>query len=239
MKNWFKDPDQSWISFVIEFTILILAVVIIRVYAFQFFQVSGPSMCNTLNFIDGKCQEMQCRTLVDKIKGTNPYGSESCETIFVNEAVYSFLRAPKRGEIVIFVPPTEIDSGNFMKKKYIKRVIGIPGDKVEIENGKVFLTNENEGIERTELPEPYLSAKNEGRTSTTKEEFIVPEGEYLCFGDNRIESLDARRCYESEGCNENNTAFVKEKYIRGKAQIVVWPPKQWRALEHGLHIEKE
>ncbi|NJP03965.1 signal peptidase I [Candidatus Gracilibacteria bacterium] len=195
-------------------------------------------MCNTLNFVDGQCQKERCRTLVDKIKGTNKYGSESCETIFVNEAVYSFLRDPKRGEIVVFVPPTEIGNGKMMKKKYIKRVIGVPGDIVEIENGKVYLTNEAEGIERQELPESYLSAKNEGRTSTTKAKFEVPEGEYLCFGDNRIESLDARRCYEPQGCDENNTAFVPKKYIKGRAQVVVWPPKQWRGARTGFRNGK-
>ena len=202
-----KDKDQSWGSFLLEIAILIALVLFIRVYVFQFFRVSGPSMCPTLNIISGECQ----------------YGKG--EFIFVNEFLYSFWGEPTRGEIIIFRPPNK-------KKFYIKRVIGIPGDTVEIRNGRVYLTNDE--VQNLELPEPYLSAKNRDRTTTSKSQFVVPEEYYLLFGDNRLESLDARRCFAPGGCNGQNTPFVSKKNLRGRAEFIIWPIKKMRWLEHTL-----
>ncbi|MCF7846943.1 MAG: signal peptidase I [Candidatus Gracilibacteria bacterium] len=223
--SFFKNPEQSWSSFLLELGILIAVVLFVRFYVFQFFQVSGPSMCRTLNTIDGVCQRAQCRTLWDKMTGKNLQGSDHCEFIFVNEFLYSFVRAPERGEIVVFRPPTG-------ERNYIKRLIGIPGDTVEVYNGNVFLTNER--FDSVKLPEPYLSQKNQNRTATTQQKFAVPEGHFLLFGDNRNESLDARMCFEPSGCNEFNTPFVPRENIRGRAEFVVWPLNQVRSLSHEI-----
>lgn len=204
--SWVKTDDQSWGSFFLELALLLGLVLFIRFYVFQFFRVSGPSMCPTLNQFDENCY----------------HGNG--EFIFVNEFLYSFMRNPERGEIVVFRPPTT-------DKNYIKRVIGIPGDTVEVVDGKVYLTGGE--YERTELPESYLSEKNKGRTFAAFEKFIVPEGEYLLFGDNRLESLDARRCFEFD-CTDSNTPFVYAKKIRGRAEFVVWPLAKIRHLTHDL-----
>jgi signal peptidase I len=163
-------------------------------------------MCPTLNQFDENCY----------------HGNG--EFIFVNEFLYSFMRAPERGEIVVFRPPTT-------DKNYIKRVIGIPGDVIEVEDGKVYLTGGE--YERTELPESYLSEKNKGRTFASLKKFTVPEGEVLLFGDNRLESLDARRCFEYD-CTDSNTPFVSVKKIRGRAEFVVWPVTKIRYIRHDL-----
>lgn len=199
-----KDKDQSWGSFLLEIAILIALVLFIRVYIFQFFRVSGPSMCPTLNIISDECQ----------------YGKG--EFIFVNEFLYSFWGEPTRGEIVIFHPPN-------IKKFYIKRVIGVPGDTIEIRNGRVYLTNDK--VQNLELPEPYLSAKNRGRTLASKSRFVVPEEYYLLFGDNRLESLDSRRCFAPGGCSGKNTPFVSKKKIRGRGEFVIWPIEKIRWLK--------
>lgn len=204
--SWLKTDDQSWGSFFLELALLLGLVLFIRFYVFQFFRVSGPSMCPTLNQFGEDCY----------------HGSG--EFIFVDEFLYSFVRAPKRGEIVVFRPPTT-------DKNYIKRVIGIPGDTVEVENGKVYLTGGE--YERTELPESYLSEKNKGRTFASLKKFTVPEGKVLLFGDNRLESLDARRCFEYD-CTDSNTPFVSIKKIRGRAEFVVWPIEKIRHLGHDL-----
>ncbi len=206
LSSWIKTDDQSWKSFFLELILLLGLVLFIRFYIFQFFRVSGPSMCPTLNQFDMNCYHG---------KG---------EFIFVNEFLYSFKRTPHRGEIVVFRPPTT-------KKNYIKRVIGIPGDVVEVVDGKVYLTGDE--YERTELPESYLSEKNQGRTFAALEKFIVPEGKYLLFGDNRLESLDARRCFEFD-CTDSNTPFVSENKIRGRAEFVIWPVTKFRTLTHDL-----
>jgi len=205
-----KDKDQTWGSFILEMAILIVFIFFIRTYVFQLFRVSGPSMCPTLNQMEDGCQ----------------YGNG--EFIFVNEFVYNFLHDPERGEIVVFK-----EAG--LGKNLIKRIMGVPGDKVEVIDGKVYRTNANSRLstslkvnERIELEEPYLSAKNQGMTRASKEEFIVPEGKYLLFGDNRLESLDSRLCF-SHGCNENNTAFVDLDTIKGRAEFTLWPTQ--RSLE--------
>ncbi|MBT6831821.1 signal peptidase I [bacterium] len=228
----FKNPDQSWGSFFLEFGILIAVVLFVRFYVFQFFQVSGPSMCNTLNQIDGECQHSPCRTFPQKLTGRNPNGSELCEFIFVNEFRYSFLKAPARGEIVVFTSPAE-------GINLIKRVIGTPGDRVKIENGKVFWADESS--EFVELPELYLSEKNKNRTilphSKTKT-FEVPEGKYFLMGDNRTESMDSRHCFEPHGCDDFNTSFVEKKQIKGRSEFVIWPVSNVRWLDH-LFLEEK
>ncbi len=189
-----KDKDQSWLAFSIEMALLIALVLCVRYYVFQFFRVSGPSMCPTLNELNDECEHG---------KG---------EFIFVNQFLYKFLAEPQRGEIVVFRPPNN-------KVYYVKRVIGLPGDTITVKKGKVYLSNEE--FENFPLPETYLSAKNQGRTYSQIDEFIVPEGHYLLMGDNRAESLDARQCFGS--CYNERTPFVETDKIKGRAEFVIWP----------------
>ena len=202
-----KDDDQSWSAFLVEMLIFLAIVLFIRFYIFQFFRVSGPSMCPTLNFLNSECR------------------TEKGEFIFVNELLYNFVRDPQRGEIVVFQPPNK-------KIYYIKRVIGVPGDTIEVENGKVFLSNEKLNLEKVELQENYLSEKNHNRTHASREKFVVPENNFLLFGDNRLSSFDARSCFSSVGCNEKNSPFVSKKKIQGRAEFVIWPFWTWRLLQN-------
>ncbi len=206
----FKEENQSWWGFLLEIIILIALVLFIRFYIFQLFRVSGPSMCPTLNVLNDNC-----------IQGKG-------EFIFVNEFLYHFIREPKRGEVIVFKAPDK-------KISYIKRVVGIPGDTVEIKDGKVYLTNEAEEIMDYEIPESYLSPRNEGRTRTDgKTKFIVPEDFYLVFGDNRAQSLDSRQCFSTSGCDGKHSPFLAKENIRGKAEFVLWPAWKVRMLTNPL-----
>ena len=201
-----KNKDQSWGVFFLELGILVVLVLGIRFYVFQFFRISGPSMCPTLNFLNDEC--------IYK-KG---------EFIFVNEFLYHFIREPERGEIVVFRPPNR-------RIFYVKRIIGVGGDEVEIRDGKVFLTPA--GGERERLIEPYLSAKNRDWTqSYQRQKFVVPSGHYLLFGDNRSESMDSRQCFSGGGCDGSRTPFVPASGVQGRAEFVVWPFWEVRFLEH-------
>ena len=154
------------------------------------------------------------------------------EFIFVNEVLYQF-RSPKRGEIVVFRPPTK-------KTYYVKRVLGVPGDTVTIEDdGFVYLENEVEGIQKVKLPEDYLSSKNVGmaHSRASKKEFTVPEGEFLLFGDNRQHSLDARKCFQNVGCGKDDSAFILKKNIVGRAEFVIWPFWTARWLDNHPYTE--
>lgn len=86
---------------------------------------------------------------------------------------------PERGDVVIFHFPDDITG----KTYYVKRVIGLPGEKVEIIDGKVYI-NDSE----TPLDEPYLPEPMEGSYGP----YEVPEGCYFMMGDNRNNSQDAR-----------------------------------------------
>lgn len=204
----FKEKEQSWGAFALEMLVLLAIVLCIRFYVFQFFRVSGPSMCPTLNQLDEAC-EMG--------KG---------EFVFVNEFLYHFIRPPQRGEVVVFRPPTE-------KTYYIKRVIGLPGDTITIKDGKVWLTNADH--QELELPESYLSAANQGRTITQQKVFTVPDDQYILFGDNRAQSLDARQCFKTcYGEDNQYTPYVERKNIKGRAEFVVWPFWTARWLQNPL-----
>lgn len=206
------------VDLLVNIAIIILLVLGIRTYLISPFQVYGPSMCDTLNYINGECKHR--------------FG----EYLIVNRAVYfPFFdtyryRLPIRGDIVVFKPP------NNQEEYYIKRVIGLPGEKVKIQNGKVYLMN-TDHTAWWELPEPYLNDKNKGRTyplvaySTT--EYVVPEGQYFVLGDNRLESTDSRHCFHTRStsqCAEKSEHFLPLDRVEGKASLVLWPFNKVRAL---------
>ena len=115
------------------------------------------------------------------------------EHVIANRLAYKF-SDPQRGDIVFFANPDD------ESETYVKRIIGLPGEKVEIKKGKVYINDSDEP-----LNEPYLFEKPD------KENFgpyIVPENCYFMMGDNRNISHDARYW--------NNT-FVSRDKIYGKA----------------------
>ena len=133
---------------------------------------------------------------------------------------------PERGDIVIFHYPVD------EKKIYIKRVIGLPGETVRIEDGEIYIDDAEEP-----LPEGYLKEKWE--VLNTGFEFQVPEGCYLMLGDNRNWSEDARY-WADNALNEGlagtqeeaeEYSFVRREKILGKAVFTYF--RRFRILEHG------
>jgi len=205
----------------INIAIIFGLVIIIQTWVIAPFDVSGGSMCDTLNNIDDKC--------------VGGYG----EKIIINEILYSFSK-PKRGDIVVF----NVAEKNEENLYYIKRVIGEPGDTIKIENGNVYLKTEN-SEEFIELQEDYLNETNKGNTEIyyDRNEFLVPEDKYFVLGDNRNASTDSRACFLhslSKICEENpDKAFVESEKIKGKATIVWWPLKQFHILKNIDYTELE
>ena len=139
------------------------------------------------------------------INATVPTGSmehtiEPGDDLFGFRIAYAFSE-PKRGDIIIFKFPDD------ESEKYVKRIIGLPGEKVTITEGKIYI----DGSE-TPLEEDYL--KEEWVRATGPFEFEVPEGCYLVLGDNRNDSYDARYW--------ENT-YVTEDEIIGKAYMIYYP----------------
>lgn len=124
---------------------------------------------------------------------------------------------PKRGEIVVFIYP------NDRSKDFIKRVIGVAGDKIEIKNKKIFINDQEYqdtyGIfsDNLILPKSMQPRDNFGPVT-------VPEKSIFVMGDNRDESLDSRFW-----------GFVNLKDVEGKAIIIYW---SWNHDEHNLRWKR-
>ncbi|MBT6068394.1 signal peptidase I, partial [Candidatus Peregrinibacteria bacterium] len=189
----------------LNLAVIIILVVLIRSFVIAPFQVSGPSMCDTLNMINGECVEN---------------GTTVGEFMIINKISYIF-SDPTRGDIVIFKPK---DGEHY----YIKRIVGIPGDKVEIKKDKfVYVTPL--GGEEVKIDETYLNADNFGHTYPAHENkriFNVPTDRYFVMGDNRSHSSDSRHCFQFSptGCiYDKDRAFITKSDISGKALLTLWP----------------
>lgn len=135
------------------------------------------------------------------------------ERLLVNKLVYYKFQSVswghvERGDIVVFWFPNDPD------KSYVKRVIGLPGETVDVRNGRVYIN----GIE---LNEPYLDTEH-NRTLPTWPAKKVEDHHYFVMGDNRDNSSDSRYW-----------GLVPEKYIYGKAFFRYWKPSDAGFLEHG------
>ena len=121
--------------------------------------------------------------------------------VVVNKLAYQF-GEPARGDIVVFEYPPDPD-----QDPYIKRVIGLPGESVQIADGKVLING-------VRIQEPYLvSDTHQGG------EWTVPEGSLFVMGDNRRNSSDSR-----------SWGVVPLENVIGKALVIYWPPEKWELL---------
>jgi signal peptidase I len=175
-------------------TLLIAAAIFLVIYAFLFrpFNVQGESMYP--NFHNGEYVI------------TNLIGFEDFKIYHANFGTL------KLGDVVVFVSPPD------PTKDYIKRVIGVPGDKVMIKGGSVYLNGKL-------LDESsYLSSDVKtyaGAFLTEDNAVTVPANQYLVLGDNRPESSDSR-----------TWGFVTKDKIVGKSLFVYWPLNRTRMVNN-------
>jgi len=121
--------------------------------------------------------------------------------VIVNKLAYK-LGVPRRGDIIVFrYPPDPTQT------PYIKRVIGLPGDKIHIADGQVYVNNEL-------LIEPYLNV-----TTSRGGDWTIPANSLFVMGDNRNNSSDSR-----------SWGMVPMENVIGKGLVIYWPPKDWAVL---------
>lgn len=208
-----KDQKKSLLAtadLVLNLIIVVFFVLVVRTFLMSPFQVYGISMCSTLNYHDGKCQDaFGDYIIINKSSYLNLFGWQA--------------GTPQRGDIIVFRPPQ--NNNEF----YIKRVIGLPGETIKLIDGNVYLFN-SEFPQGVMLDEPYLNEENLGHTFATGgiSEFSVPEDRYFVLGDNRERSSDSRLCFKespgSPGCETSGiTPFLELSNIEGKAALVLWP----------------
>jgi signal peptidase I len=124
------------------------------------------------------------------------------EFVVVNRVIY-LLDQPERGDIVVFRFPLDEN------RRYIKRIIGKPGDTVMVLDGIVYINGD-------QIDEPYISA-----APRYSGEWTVEQGELFVLGDNRNNSLDSK-----------NWGTLPAENVIGRAELVYWPLDQMRLIPH-------
>ena len=162
----------------------------------QNFKVDGASMEPTLH--DGQY------LLIDKISYLRLEGLplQIAQRLGIysqaESSVFPF-GGPQRGDVVVFRYPAN------PQKDFIKRIIGLPGDMIWIDRGRVYVNG-------TMLQEDYISALPQYSVPPER----VPDGNYFVLGDNRPNSSDS-----------HFWGFVPQANLIGKAWLIYWPPSQW------------
>ena len=171
-----------------------LAFCVIRPFIVQAFKIPTGSMRPTL--IEGDL------ILVSKF-------------IYGAKVPFTHLRLPgfrelKRGDVIVFIYPDD------KKKDFIKRLVGLPQDTVEIKSGTIYINNQP-------LSEPVFNQRyyyNRGDFAKEGEKLVVPQGNYFVLGDNSGSSKDSRYW-----------GFVPKDNILGKAMVIYWPPQRIRIIK--------
>ena len=124
------------------------------------------------------------------------------EYILVNRLAYK-IGNPVRGDIVVFSFPMD------PKQDLIKRVIGLPGETISVQDGKVLVNG-------VPLDEPYIAAP-----PIYNNTWVVPEGQLFVLGDNRNESKDS-----------HEWGMLPLENVVGRAILIYWPPPEWQVINH-------
>lgn len=187
-----KSVFREWVEAAIFAAFI--AFCIIRPFIVQAFKIPTGSMRPTL--VEGDI------ILVNKFV----YGARVPFTNFKLPKVHS----PKRGEVVVFIYPEN------PKKDFIKRLIGLPGETVEIKNGTVYINDKP-------LLDPVFNQRyyyNRGDFGKEGQRLIVPQNSFFVLGDNSSSSQDSRYW-----------GFVPNNNILGKAMVIYWPPQRIRIIK--------
>lgn len=128
------------------------------------------------------------------------------QRVLVSKIIYNF-HEPERGDIIVLQPPPPYEP---KATPFIKRIIGLPGEFIEIKEGIVYIHQKDGTV--LALDEPYI-LHQAGRLF---EGDVIPENEYFVLGDNRNNSNDSRYGWT-----------VPRENIVGKAWLSIWPPAKW------------
>ena len=186
---------------VIEAVLLAVVVFMLLQTTVRNFKVDGSSMDPTLE--NGQYllvnRLVYLRIEMDRFSSIVPFWQAE------EDSVRYAIHPPERGEVIVFEFPDSNRSNS--KKDFVKRVIGLPGETIEVKDGVPF-------VDGVVLEEPYLTTKD--RSNGRKVE--LGAGEYYVMGDNRAHSNDSR-----------SWGAVPEENLRGKVWMIYWPAP-------GIHI---
>ncbi len=186
-----KSVIRDWVESII---IAFLLAMVIRAFVVQAFKIPTGSMRMTL--IEGDL------ILVNKFI----YGAK---IPFLNSWLPA-VRAPKRGDVIVFVYPED------KKKDFIKRLVGLPGETIEIKEGSIYIN----GKPVTEQIFNQIYYYNRGDFGAEGQKITVPMDSYFVLGDNSASSKDSRYW-----------GFVPKANLLGKALIIYWPLNRIRQIK--------
>ena len=186
-----KSTVREWVESII---IAFVLAMIIRTFLVQAFKIPTGSMRTTL--LEGDL------ILVNKFI----YGAKIPFTDLNLPAV----RQPGRGDVVVFIYPEN------PKKDFIKRLVAVEGETVEIENGTIFV--DGQPLLDTVFSQRYYY--NRGEFGQEGKKIVVPKNSIFVLGDNSASSQDSRFW-----------GFVPRKNILGKAILIYWPPQRIRIIK--------
>ena len=186
---------------VIEAVLLAVVVFMLLQTTVRNFKVDGSSMDPTLE--NGQYllvnRLVYLRIEMDRFSSIVPFWQAE------EDSVRYAIHPPERGEVIVFEFPDSNPSNS--KKDFVKRVIGLPGETIDVKDGVPF-------VDGVVLEEPYLTTKDHSNGRKVE----LGAGEYYVMGDNRAHSNDSRR-WEA----------VPEENLRGKVWMIYWPAP-------GIHI---
>jgi signal peptidase I len=116
------------------------------------------------------------------------------------------VHGPRRGDIVVFKAPARVEAACGATGAFVKRIVGLPGEKLSMRNGVVLINGAS-------LVEPYLREGYRGRE--TGDWARIPSDRYFVLGDNRTMSCDSRRW-----------GVIGRDDIIGRADVIYWPPNR-------------
>jgi signal peptidase I len=157
------------------------------------------------------------RTAVQSFRVDGPSMQPNFETgqwLLVNKVVYK-IHSPQRGDVIVFKSPHDRNSN------LIKRVIGLPGESVDLRDGVVYV-HEEDG-QTISLDEPYITYPDTRSFTGT----VIPEGYIFVLGDNRRVADDSRYGW-----------LVPDQDVIGKAWLSTWPPSDWGLAANRHPIEE-
>jgi signal peptidase I len=186
-----KSALREWIESII---IAFILAVIIRTFVIQAFKIPSGSMRPTLTEGD--------IILVNKFL----YGAK----IPFTDLLLPKITDPHRGDCIVFIYPKN------PKKDFIKRLVGLPGEVVEIRKGTIYIN----GKPILKLPFSQVYYQNKGDLGQQGQAVKIPDGHYFVLGDNSVNSEDSRVW-----------GFVPKNNILGKAILIYWPLARIRIIK--------
>ena len=208
-----KTVGQEILSWILTILVAVVAALVIRSVIFEPVRVDGTSMDDTL--ADGEIM------FVSKFDYSStwfclPWQDEKTKE---NAPRITIGGDPKRFDVVICRYPGRGDTN------FVKRVIGLPGDTLRLEDGYLYIKEKGQE-EEVKYEEPYISEAYRGGSLNNVGPFTVPEGEFFVMGDHRNNSNDSR-----------SVGPIERSMIVGHVRQVVYPFGQWRTVKNGLDVE--